>query len=225
MDVGLSLDIGQKKKIFVKSLLKWSKKHLATYPWRRTKDPYHILMAELMLQRTKADQVAGIYSAFLEKFPSASVLAGSEIADIHSSISSLGLAYRETRLKNIAESLTLKYSGKVPKSKDDLLALDGVGNYIACAVECFAFNQDVAVVDANIIRILARVFSLELSSDSHKRKEVWNFVQSLVPHKAAKTFSWAMIDIGRTVCTQKNPRCGVCPLRTFCDFACYAESQ
>ncbi len=225
MDLGLFMDVGGKKKILVKSVLKWNKNHMATYPWRQTNEPYHILIAELMLQRTKADQVADIYNNFLQRFPNPNVLAGSEITEIRSAIRSLGLAYKETRLKNMAEAISLKYSGKVPSSKDDLLALDGVGNYIASAVQCFAFGRDVAIVDANIIRVLGRVFSLKFHSESHKDKEVWNIVQSLIPSKAAKMFNWAMIDIGRTICTQKNPRCKICPLRKICDFASYAESQ
>jgi A/G-specific adenine glycosylase len=172
-----------------------------------------------MLQRTRANQVAETYSIFIRKFPKASTLATSNTLELRKLLKPLGLAYRQTRFKKIARFLVREYSGKVPESRENLLELTGVGIYIANAVMCFAFNRDIVLVDVNILRILKRVFSWNLSKDAHKKKGIWYFVQSLAPHSNTKIFNWAMIDIGRTVCKEKKPNCKICPLKNICDFA------
>lgn len=211
------------KASFVKKLLKWGGDNHAEYPWRKTSEPYRVLIAELLLQRTKAEQVVPVYNKFVERFPDLTTLESARIEDIVNVIRSLGLAYRGARLKSIAKEILSKYSGVVPDDVKVLLELNGVGNYVANAVRCFAYNHDVAVVDANIARIVKRLFSMDLGSDPHKRQTLWKFMQSIVPSGRAREFNWALIDFGNAVCTVRNPKCKSCPLNTICDY--YAQSK
>jgi A/G-specific adenine glycosylase len=207
------------KETFVNRLLEWGKANHAKFPWRTSSDPFCILIAELMLQRTKAEQAALTYTHFIKKFPDLGALDLASIGEIMDAIRPLGLAYRAPRLKKIAKDIMSKHSGLVPRDQQELLELDGVGLYAASAIRCFAYNQDVAVVDSNVARIVRRVFSIPVGKDPHKKLSLWNFLQLLVPEGKTREFNWAMLDLGRTVCTARDPMCELCPLMQICDYA------
>lgn len=212
------MESSSKKPLFVRTLLEWGSGNHPEYPWRKTSEPYRVLIAELMLQRTKAEQVVPTYNKFVERFPDLRALASAETEKILDVIKPLGLAYRVARFKSIARDILSKYSGVVPDDPKALLELSGVGNYVANAVRCFAYDHDTAVVDANIARIAKRVFSLDFGSNPHKRQDLWKFMQSIVPSGSAKQFNWALIDFGNAVCTVRNPKCKSCPLNTICNY-------
>lgn len=203
---------------FVEELLAWSTDNLRDFEWRRASDPYRILVAELMLQRTGADQVATVYGKFLKKFPSPEHLAGSEITEIEKVVSSLGLRYRAGRLREIAIKLVKKYGGKVPPEREELISLPGVGNYVANAVMCLAFGRDAPLLDSNIARIVGRVFSLKTTQESHKSMKFWKVMEKMLPAGRAREFNLALVDLGSLICTPRNPRHEKCPLKDLCDF-------
>ena len=210
----------EKLRRFVKNLLRWSEKNLRRYPWRKTKDPYKILIAEIMLQRTRGDQVVQVFKNFIQKYPDARTLADSPIEDIRSTILSLGLEKRAYGLKRLAEQLASRHGGRVPDKEKELLNLYGVGRYIANAVLCHAYGKSVPTVDANFARVLKRVFSLKTKDPAQKDKSVWEFARKIMPfaEERFREINLAVIDLANLICKPRNPECNICPLNDICDY-------
>jgi A/G-specific adenine glycosylase len=211
----------RKKKEFAEKLLKWWRTNKRDFPWRRTDDPYKILIAELLLRKTTAKQVRGLYEGFLSKYPDSKALSKAQERDIEDTIRPLGLERkRATLLKAIGSEIIQNHGGQVPTSKDDLLKLSGVGSYAANAVLCFAYHKDVPLVDTNAIRIFQRVFGFK--SQKRRPKDdptLWDFVGGAIPHGKARDFNLAVIDHAHSICIPRNPRCPTCPLNALCKYA------
>jgi len=208
-----------KTRQFIELLLNWFGKNKRDYPWRRTKDPYRILIAEMMLQRTKADQVVPTFEKFLEKYPDPRALADAPVEQIRKQIWTLGLEKRAPAFKRLACELVEKFGGRVPSDRKQLLDLYWVGNYIANAIMCHAYGQGVPTVDANFARILKRVFSIQAKEPAQKDARIWQFAENLMPlvRKRPSEFNLAILDFGADVCSKK-PRCTICPLNRICDY-------
>jgi len=204
------------KKAFPKLLLEWFHENGRSYVWRKKKDPYEILMAEIMLQRTRADQVEPVYVDFVKKFPNAWELNRATEKEISEYFGRLGLLWRAKLVKRLADELVNRFKGEIPKERDLLLSLPAVGEYMADAVLCFAFDEDAAVVDSNVCRIIGRVFDLEARGEARRDPQFRRAVNELLPSGKAKEFNWAIIDLGALICTPRNPSCHKCPLRFLC---------
>jgi len=198
-------------------VLGWFRKHGRDFPWRETEDPYPVLVAELLLQRTRADLVEPIYDRFLAAYPSPHALAKADPADAEELLRPLGFLHRSRRLPALGRALVDSHGGDVPRSKSDLLALPGVGEYVANAVLTVAFGRRMPLLDPNVIRLLDRVFG-RTSTRARPRDdaELWEFVAHLLPRRNAREFSLALVDLGAVVC-RRRPRCFECPLRSRCD--------
>lgn len=209
------------KKEFAELLLEWWKANKRDFPWRRTKDPYVILISEMLLRKTTAKQVAAIFEKFFTKFPDVKTLAEAGEEEIEELIKPLGMEHkRAVLLKKLANELLKSFRGAVPASEYGLLRLPGVGRYSANAVLCFAYGKDVPLVDVNAIRVFQRIFSFK----SQKRRikddtAFWEFVAEAVPPGMAREFNLAVIDFAHEVCRPKKPKCPICPMRVFCRFA------
>lgn len=201
-----------KENEFRQKLLEWFERNGRNFPWRKTTDPYKIFLAEFMLQKTKANQAAAVYGRFIEKYPTFCSLAKSKPTDVKKIMKPLGLAYRAHRLRKVAIEVTQKFGNRLPSSKEELVKLHGVGDYISNAVISFAFDRPVPVVDRNVLRIIGRVFSLT------GEKEIRCFLEKLLPKETHKEFNWALLDLGGTVCQKNKPKCAVCPLATICNY-------
>jgi A/G-specific adenine glycosylase len=199
--------------------LKWGETNRRNFVWRKTCEPYKILIAELLLQRTVAEQVEPIYIKFLKRFPSIEDLSNAKVSEIAHLIKPLGLAYRAARLKRIAIEIARYHNGKIPSTKTGLLELYGIGNYVAHAVLCFAYGMDVSIVDTNVKRIVSRYFGLALTSESHKDETLWQLMQDLVPRGKAREFNWALLDFAKLVCKPRTPNIETCPLSASCLYA------
>ena len=210
----------KKKTQFVSTLLRWFASNRRDFPWRRTKDAYKILVAEIMLQRTKAEQVVPVYERFVKKYPDPHSLSKASVSELRAEILSLGLEKRAQGLKKLAEQLVEEHKGEIPNSRDVLVKLHWVGNYIANAILCHAFGVDVPTVDANFARLLVRVFSLESKHPAQKDKRIWAFAQSLIPlvKGRARALNLAILDLASKICTPQKPACAVCPLNSICDY-------
>lgn len=208
-----------KRNAVVSELLEWFRKHGRIYPWRRDTDSYRILIAEIMLQRTKADQVLGVYESFIREFPDPSSLAMAETEKIENAFARLGLRWRAGKIKRLAHALVSRYNGRIPDERKELLSLPGVGEYIADAVLCFAYGRDVAVVDANVCRIMERLAGLRPKGEARRDPDFRRAVQELVPKGMAREFNWALIDLAAMICTPKKPKCPECPLKEVCMYA------
>ncbi|NVM27787.1 MAG: hypothetical protein HWN65_03005 [Candidatus Helarchaeota archaeon] len=200
-------------------LIKWYKKNKRTFSWRTQElTPFQFLVAELMLQKTGANQVEKIFMNFINKFPTPETIVDAPQQVLEDEFQPLGLFRRRARdLKRLSESI-LEKNGVIPKTQKELTKLPGVGNYIANAVLCFAFNQNVPLVDANIARIIERVFTFQVKGAPTRDKNLWKKVEELVPSEHVKEFNFALLDLGALICTPKKPKCDACPLNDICDF-------
>ncbi len=210
----------RKKKEFVKNLLAWHAENRRTFGWRKTNNPFHILIAEIMLQKTDVKKVSEIYDKFIEKYPTPQTIASAELAELRKELALLGIHKRAERLKKASEKIVYEYGGEVPSEKEELLKLPGVGEYIANAVLCFAFGKDVPIVDTNVIRLLERIFGIK-SSKARPRtdRQIWEFAAHFVPKGKCREYNQALLDFGASVCTSKNPQSDICPEKTICCFA------
>jgi A/G-specific adenine glycosylase len=202
---------------FRRALLAWYGEHGRDLPWRRTSDPYHILVSEIMLQQTQVDRVLPKYAEWLEKYPSFEALATAPARDVTRTWRPLGYNIRPRRLQAIAREAVSKYNGQLPSDEETLLSFKGIGAYTAGAIRSFAFGQRAAILDTNVARVLFRVFVGSGEPKAHAMKRwLWEISDALVPHKRVFDFNQALMDLGATVCTARAPRCGHCPMARMC---------
>lgn len=157
---------------FRRKIIKWGKENFRSFPWRETKDPYKILVSEIMLHRTRAEQVVSVYEIFLKRYPNVYSLSRANYCELEEILAPLGLRWRILNLKKAAKFIVENYAGKIPDRKDLLLRLPGVSGYIAGAVLCFAYGKPEPLLDTNTVRILGRVFDIEIKIH---QEEVRNF--------------------------------------------------
>jgi A/G-specific adenine glycosylase len=192
----------------------WFEREHRDLPWRRTRDPWAVLVSEVMLQQTQVDRVITRWDDFLGRFPTAAVCASAPLAAVLDLWVGLGYNRRAANLWRAAEQVTERHGGRFPARLPDLLALPGVGPYTARAVLAFAFEADVGVVDTNVGRVLAR-----MSGRSLTLAEVQREADALVPPGSAWIHNQAMLDVGATICRARLPACERCPLRPGCTWA------
>jgi len=201
---------------FVIALLEWFKSHKRDFPWRHETDPYKILVAEKLLQQTTYGHVLRVYDDFIEKFPGISSLAQAEVSDIEDIIRRLGFQRQRARqFREIGSAILSEHEGKIPSTKEELLKLSGIGNYVASAVLCFAFNKDEPIVDTNVRRVVTRFFGWKEAKDTEIEKRL----RKLVPNGKAKQFNWGIIDFAGLICSRK-PKCDKCFLNESCAYYC-----
>ncbi len=185
--------------------------------WRKTTNPYEILIAEMMLQKTHAvEQVLPVYKVFLVKYPNIESLSEAEEIEIKKIICSLGLQnVRSRRFKQLGVILKEEFEGKVPNEYSELVCLPGVGEYIANAVLCMAFNKSTVMVDSNFGRVLGRIYDGKEDYPPSKNK-TWKIAKILIPKNNCREFNLGIIDLGALICTPKNPKCELCPFSENC---------
>jgi A/G-specific adenine glycosylase len=199
------------------SLLNWYAQEQRDLPWRTTSDPYAILVSEVMLQQTQVDRVLPKYKQFLAAFPTLADLAAAPTADVISVWVPLGYNRRAVSLQSIARQVIAEYQGRIPDSIDELLKLKGVGRYTAGAIACFAYHKQVATVDTNIRRVLHRIFlGLEQPEQKIHDNQMLLLAEQVLPAGQAYNWNQALMDLGATICTSNNTRCGSCPLQETC---------
>lgn len=181
-------------------------------PWRDTRDPWRILVAEVMLQQTQADRVVAKWQAFLGAFPTPQACAAASLGDVLRLWQGLGYPRRARNLWSTARVVVADHGGRVPHELDALLALPGIGPYTARAVLAFAYERDVAVVDTNIARILARTVGERLTA-----KRAQTIADEAVPQGDGWVWNQVIMDLGATVC-RPQPECAVCPISTNCEW-------
>jgi A/G-specific adenine glycosylase len=206
------------KRALRRSLLRWYSANQRDLPWRKTGDPYKIMVAEFMLQQTRIETVLPYYRRFLRAFPSLSRLARASRERVLKLWAGLGYYARARNLHAAAEILVKDWSGKIPAAREALLALPGFGPYTSGAVASIAFNQRAAALDGNAKRVLSRLFGLKEVLPSLLKKELEYLAEELVPEGRAGDFNQALMDLGATVCLPVRPGCSSCPLGAFCRF-------
>jgi len=202
---------------FQRRLLAWYARHGRDLPWRRTRDPYRVLVSEIMLQQTQVDRVVPKYHQFLERYPTLDDLAGARARDVRRLWYPLGYNIRPVRLHQIARETVARYGGRLPDTAEGLRGLPGIGRYTAGAVLSFAYGQDAAILDTNVRRVLSRVFiGPRRMQRLRGEKAYWDLAEALVPPGRAYDFNQALMDFGATWCSPRAPRCAPCPMKRFC---------
>jgi A/G-specific adenine glycosylase len=202
---------------FRRTLLAWYRANGRDLPWRRTDDPYHILVSEMMLQQTQVDRVLPKYHEWLAKYPSLESLAAAPADDVDQTWRPLGYNIRPRRLHEIARESVARYGGQLPSDEETLLSFKGIGAYTAGAIRSFAFGQRAAILDTNVARVLFRVFIGSGDAKAHAmRRHLWQVSEALVPRKHVFDFNQALMDFGATVCAARKPKCAACPMKRSC---------
>ena len=198
-------------------LLGWFDVHARDLPWRRTRDPYAILVAEVMLQQTQVDRVIPYYERWLAQFPDVAALAAAPTADVITAWAGLGYNRRAVNLQRTARFVVDERGGQFPDTVTELLALPGVGPYTAGAIAAFAFEQDVAFIDTNMRRVLHRLaFGPDVPDQLRHDREVLLVARQLVPPGDGWRWNQALIEFGALQCTARKPACLICPLNEVC---------
>jgi A/G-specific adenine glycosylase len=201
---------------FRRSLLSWYRRNRRDLPWRRTTDPYAILVSEFMLQQTQVATVIPYYNEWLRRFPDIATLAAASESDVLHAWQGLGYYSRARNLRASAMAILQKHGGCFPNSSYSIRDLPGAGRYTANAVATFAFNQTVPIVEANIARLLSRLFDLQTPIDTSAGRELlWSSASQLLPRQNAAEHNSALMELGALVCGVR-PKCGHCPVKHFC---------
>jgi A/G-specific adenine glycosylase len=204
---------------FRRRLHAWFRKHSRDLPWRTTRDPYRVLVSELMLQQTQVSRVLDFYRRFLERFPDLDTLAAARPKRVMEAWEGLGYYARARNLHKLARHVTTERDGVIPSEPVHLRELPGIGAYTAGAVASFAYEKRAALVDTNVARVLHRVFAPHVAPKSGPGgKVLWAIAEQLLPRtgKLTWTHNQALMELGALVCSARSPKCAACPVRGVC---------
>ena len=202
---------------FQSALLDWFAAHRRDLPWRASRDPYRIWVAEIMLQQTRIAAVLPYYHRFLKKFPTAASLRRARLEEVLKLWSGLGYYSRARNLHRAAREIATRHSGKFPRTLEAALALPGIGRYTAAAVLSIAYDVPLAVLDGNVARVLARLGAIR---GDLREPKTWRLLgeraQHLLAPSAPGDWNQALMELGEVICTPQSPRCGLCPVSRWC---------
>jgi A/G-specific adenine glycosylase len=223
------------------AVLHWYRQGHRDLPWRRTRNPYAILVSEVMLQQTQVERVLPKYLEWMERYPTLAALAAASRAEVIRDWAPLGYNLRAVRLHEIARQAVELYGGHLPDTLEGLLSLKGIGRYTAGAVACFAFGRAEPVLDTNVRRVLGRIFAQESPGATEDDCQAWALAEAALPSPASEgrsprsedtsappnsdsrlrtsdCYAWnqALMDLGAMICVARNPRCLLCPAQTWC---------
>jgi A/G-specific adenine glycosylase len=205
------------RRTFQRRLLRWYRSHGRDLPWRKTRDPYRILVSEVMLQQTQVERVLGYYDRFLKRYPTVEELAAARPGEVREAWDGLGYYARVKNLHQAARKVVKRYGGQFPRSYDEARTLPGVGPYTAGALLSFAFNIEAPTLDTNVKRLLSRVFLRRPPSrPAHREARLQHLNQVLIPRGKAWAFNQALMDFGALICTARTPRCSICCFTDIC---------
>ena len=202
---------------FRRRLIRWFRRHGRDLPWRRTRDPYHVIVSEFMLQQTQVSRVEPYYCRFLKTYPSLEALAGASGTTVRESWAGLGYYRRADNLHQLARQVLLEHGGAIPSDTEALRKLPGVGRYTAGAVASFAFERSTPAVDTNVARVIRRAFHPRCSTKALNSR-IWQTAELIVPKpgKSAWAFNQGIMELGALICTARVAKCGECPVRQAC---------
>jgi A/G-specific adenine glycosylase len=207
-------------------LLAWYRANGRKLPWRRTRDPYRILVSEVMLQQTQVDRVKGYYRQFLRQYPTFDDLAAASEPAVRESWDGLGYYARARNLHAAARIVVEEHAGRLPDDPQVMRRLPGIGRYTAGAVLSIAYGKDEPILDTNAARVLARFFAVRArGGKSALQRRLWEIAARVTPRGNAGDFNQAIMDLGATVCRARNPQCPACPVRSDCGFVGRSKPQ
>jgi len=199
---------------FQRRLITWYQKYGRDLPWRHTRDPYAILVSEIMLQQTQVQRAILYYEKFLQRYPTVEELARADEPEVRETWEGLGYYARARNLQRTSQQIVNEYAGRFPQDPEKLATLPGIGPYTAGAVASFAFRRHAAILDTNAERVLTRFFALP--PERQTSRILWEVAHRVTPKGKAYVFNQAIMDVGATICVARTPRCSACPLRPVC---------
>jgi A/G-specific adenine glycosylase len=200
-----------------RKLLAWYRKQKRSLPWRGTRDPYRIWVSEVMLQQTTVGTVQNRYTSFLARFPNLRSLARAREESVLAAWSGLGYYARARNLRRAARVIEREHEGRVPQKPEELERLPGFGRYMAAAVASLAYGERVPAAEANVTRVLSRLFAIEGTAERRSHQDrVLSIAERLLPRRNPGDLTAALMDLGQTICTPRQPRCPRCPVRKEC---------
>ena len=205
-------------KEFRQKVLGWFNEYGRDYPWRHTNDPFRVLIAEIMLRRTKADQVKPVYNLLFDRYPNVGSLALADDKQLEEILYPLGLKWRSPTFKLIAQVLKEKYNCMVPETREELTRLPGVGDYVAGAVLTIAYKKPEWMVDSNIVRLFKRYFGLDTTKEGRRDKHIIALAKIYTSGEDPRAVNLAILDYTALICTPRNPKCQCCPVKTDCKY-------
>jgi A/G-specific adenine glycosylase len=206
-----------RSQLIAESLLNWWDANHADLPWRRSRDPYAIWVAEIMLQQTQIATVIPYYERWLARWPTVQALAAASLDEVLKMWEGLGYYGRARNLHAASQTVAHEYNGRIPDTVDGLLKLKGVGPYTAGAIASIAFGRRAPVLDGNVIRVLSRLADLpDDVTSAATRKRLWQMAGALVPAEWPGAFNQALMELGQTLCLPAVPHCHLCPLAAHC---------
>src|SRR5256885_3378995 len=206
-----------RRRSFQRRVLDWYGVHGRDLPWRRTRDPYAILVSEVLSHQTQIARVLPVYERLLARYPTVTALAGAPLADVKAITDPLGYKIRGRWLHGAALRVADRPGGTFPETLDELRSLPGIGRYTAGAIMSFAHQRDAAVLDTNVARLLRRHFGVAATPRARTR-QLWSLAAAVIPPGKGYLINQALMDLGAMLCRAKGPRCDACPLRRSCDF-------
>lgn len=207
------------KNLVTKRLLAWFESHGRKYPWRRTKNPYRMFVAETLLQKTNVGKVLPAYKELVTIYPNIKSLSEARLKDLKSIVAPLGLIKRASYLKRGAKEVLCNFRSKFPKEKRELKKIIGVGDYLAHAILCFCYDQRVPLVDTNVARVYGRIYNFKNSKLPYADKKLWVFSNKMLPSKRFQEFNLALLDLSALICHPRNPLCYQCPCQKLCFYS------
>jgi len=197
-------------------LIRWGGRNFRSFQWRKTRNHFHALLAELLLQRTRAEQVVPVFRTLARRFPTSSSLAAAPTRLVRRVLYPLGLRWRFNSIQALALRLSTR-RGPPPDDVDELLALPGVGPYAAAAYRSMHLGARAPIVDSNVVRLYGRLFGF--CTDGETRRKAWlhDLAERMTPQRAFQAYNYALLDFTRAICTPK-PHCDICPLRKGCSY-------
>jgi A/G-specific adenine glycosylase len=199
---------------------RYAKRCQRALPWRKPGiEPFELLVAELLLVQTKAEDVANIWPILIARYPSAERLARAQIRSLTRLLQPLGLQNQRARaLKRVSREIINVFDGALPRSIPELLSLPHVGLYVACAVASFNYGQRVPIVDGNVLRVFGRFTGIEPGRELRRSRKVWEMAWGLLPKKSFALHNYGLLDFAAQVCKARAPSCSSCPLKTTCAY-------
>ena len=202
---------------FRTALVAWFRREGRKLPWRKTTDPYAILVSELMLQQTQVTTVLAYYQRWFERFPTIQKLANADETEVLHAWQGLGYYNRARNLHRCSKIIATDLSGRFPSSVDELLKLPGIGRYTAGAIVSFAFDRPAPIVDGNIARAVSRLLNLQEPMDqSRGSRIIWDSAYRYVQGTSPRLLNSALMELGAMICLPRKPLCVLCPVRSFC---------
>lgn len=211
---------------FATGLIQWAEQegNLRSFPWRETENPYRIMLAEILLRRTNARSVLPVYLEFIARYPSLTDFRVARAKNIKRLTASLGLSWRAKNLVALSRDLKKRDVSMVPLDLDELLALPGVGPYVARAILINACNKPAVAVDSNVVRVVCRFHGMEMSDNLRRKKSFQEFCDSLISQSRPRLFNYALLDLAASICRPAHPDCNACPLNRSCVYFAEGES-